>query len=240
MSDGAESDGLAHVDRNGDAATDIDRLLADFRLWLEELNAPVAADSTAQPAVDLFTLVAQFTALRHEVNMQTRAVRAAVEQNAEVVKQLTAVEPPDPSDALRPVAKAVIDIADALSLSLRQMEKFDETAGPLLQPPAFSPGVFARLFGSAPPPPDLGKLKQLVAAAADGYSLSLRRIERLLPELQLEAIDCRGEPFDPVTMEAVEVLGHTGQPSGFVVDVVRPGYLWNGKVFRFAQVKVAR
>lgn len=191
--------------------------------------------------MDLFALASQFTALRHEVNMQTRAVRGAVEQNAEAMKLLAAVPQPDSGEELRPAAKALLDIADALSISMKQMEKFGETAAALLAAPPEQPGFFAKLFGAKPAlPPDLAKLKQLAAAAADGYALSLRRVERLLPDLQLEPIACVGEAFDPETMEAVEVLGDTGRPAGTVIEAARPGYRWRGKVFRFAQVKVAR
>src|SRR4051812_23661218 len=106
MSDAAAPGGFEGVDRDGAAAaltpTAIEAILADFRAWLMEAPHPTAAPP-AQP-MDLFTLVSQFTALRHEVNMQTRAVRAVVEQNAEVVKQLAA--PTDSDDQLRPVAKA--------------------------------------------------------------------------------------------------------------------------------------
>jgi molecular chaperone GrpE len=41
-------------------------------------------------------------------------------------------------------------------------------------------------------------------------------------------------------MEVVEVVEAADQPSGRVVEEVRRGYRWNGKPFRFAQVKVAR
>jgi len=242
MPDAAAASGIADADRHGAApaltAEAIEEILGDFRGWLASLNGEAAPSATpAGPAMDLFALVSQFTALRHEVNMQTRSVRVAVEQNAEIVTRLAAQEPTHPGEELRPVAKALIDIADSLALSQRQMEKFRVTAEPLVQQP--SGGFFAKLFGSAPQP-DFGKLKQLVAAAADGYALSLRRVERLLPDLQLEPVDCRGEPFDPETMEAVEVVGETGQRAGTVIETVLPGYLWRGKVFRFAQVKVAR
>jgi molecular chaperone GrpE len=70
--------------------------------------------------------------------------------------------------------------------------------------------------------------------------MSLRRVERVLPTLELEPLSCTGEMFDPETMEAVEVIGDTGLVSGTVVEEVRPGYRWRGKVFRFAQVRVAR
>lgn len=237
MQVGAASDGVESADRRD--GLDIDAILTDFRAWLEEFAARGEPAPAPPQTVDLFTLMSQFTALRHEVNMQTKAVRGAVEQNADLVKQLAAVPTPDSGEELRPVAKALIDITDALSLSLAQMAKLRDTAGALLQEPAPAQGFFSRLFGSAPPR-DSTKLKQLAAAAADGYTMSLLRVERLFPDLQLEPIIRLGEPFDPETMEAIEVLGDTGQPSGTVIQTVRPGYLWRGKVFRFAQVKVAR
>ena len=260
-------------------------ILGDFRAWLENGVLSRAEGTTATtslpatPGIDLFTLVGQFTALRHEVNLQTKATRAAVEQNAEVLRRLEtaqqeAPEPEDVSDdTLRPVVKAFVDIADALSLSLRQMEKLRDAIEPMLdelelaaepeefptEPEEVPPpprGFFARLFGSPPPtaaptpppapPPSersavaVDRLRQLVAAAADGYAMSLRRVGRVLPTLDLEPLGCVGELFDPELMEVVEVVGDSDSPTGTVVEEVRPGYLWRGKPFRFAQVKVAR
>jgi molecular chaperone GrpE len=228
-------DGTGRIARGPLTPAEIDSILADFRAWLVE-QSPASASPPVQP-MDLFALASQFTALRHEVNMQTRAVRTAVEQNAEAMK--LAAAPADSTEQLRPIAKAVVDIADALALSFKQMAKFRDTADELLAEPAAPPGFFARVFGSAPPR-DSAKLKQLTAAAADGYALSLRRVERLFADLQLEPIRCEGSAFDPETMEVVEVVGDSNQPSGTVVEAVRPGYRWNGKVLRFAQVKVAR
>lgn len=230
----------------------IDAILGDFRAWLSnEIPVRPPESGEAREPVDLFALVGQFTALRHEVNMQTRAARTAVEQNAETLKLLAAMEPPappDPGELLRPIVKGIIDAADALSLSQRQLESFDETAEPLLEElesgDAPRPGFFARLLGARPrevvASTAADKLRQLVAAAADGYTLSLRRIERLFPALELQPQSCLGEPFDPETMEAVEVVGDSEAPSGTVIEEVRPGYLWRGQIFRFAQVKVAR
>ena len=260
-------------------------ILGDFRAWLENgvlsRGEGTAATTSlpATPGIDLFTLVGQFTALRHEVNLQTKATRTAMEQNAEMLRRLEAEEKAPPEledvsdDTLRPVVKAFVDIADALSLSLRQMEKLRDAVDPMLdelelatepeeiptepeEVPLPPRGFFARLFGSPPPataptpppapPPSersavaVDRLRQLVAAAADGYAMSLRRVGRVLPTLDLEPLGCVGELFDPELMEVVEVVGDSDSPTGTVVEEVRPGYLWRGKPFRFAQVKVAR
>ena len=211
-------------------------MLADFRTWLTDFAPTEPAPPRPPEPLDLAALVAQFTALRHEVNMQTKASRAAVEQLA---------KPPADADA-RDQAKAIIDIADALALSLRQMEKFRDAVGPLVAeataaPTSPPPGFFAKLFGAKrptayPSAAAADKLRQFAASAADGYAMSLRRVARVLPTFGLEPIG--GAAFDPELMEVVEVV--EGCTPGVVVEVVRAGYRWRGRVFRFAQVKVAR
>lgn len=53
----------------------------------------------------------------------------------------------------------------------------------------------------------------------------------------LERIDPVGLPFDPNTHEAVlHEPGEGGEPE--VAEVMRPGYLWKGRVLRAAMVKV--
>ena len=84
------------------------------------------------------------------------------------------------------------------------------------------------------------RLRTLLAGVADGYALSLRRVERVLPQFGLQPIDCLGQPFDPELMEAVEAVEAADQSSGTVVEEVRRGYRWDGQPFRPAQVKVAR
>lgn len=266
MSDPAAPDHPARAGRGGPLGVEqVERVLADFRGWL---LSPQSTEDSGQrtesqtPPVDLFALIGQFTALRHEVNLQTKAARAAVEQNAEVLRQLAAPPDEEPEEVedepapevdadelLRPAVKAVIDVADALALSLRQAEKLRDNAAAILKdggvaPPAPRPGFLARLFAGppAPPPPNPGLdvLRRLAAGVADGYALSLRRVERLLPTWDVEPVRCNDEVFDPDVMEAVEVVGDTGRPSGTVVEEVRPGYRWRGRLLRAALVKVAR
>src|SRR5690242_15617556 len=64
----------------------IEGVLADFRAWLQETALPPPSPPGGEP-IDLHTLLAQFTALRHEVHLQTRAARAQQEQAAETLRQ---------------------------------------------------------------------------------------------------------------------------------------------------------
>ncbi len=84
------------------------------------------------------------------------------------------------------------------------------------------------------------RLGQTVQSILTGYGMSLQRLDRAIEQHGLEPIPAVGEPFDPERMEVLEVVADSQRPSGEVVEEIRRGYLWHGKVFRFAQVKVAR
>jgi molecular chaperone GrpE len=149
----------------------IERVLADFRTWLTDLAAPVEP-VPEPPAVDLHTLVAQFTALRHEVNLQTKAARTSIEQTGEALKTLEGAvaelreRPAEADDGASPLLKALVDVYDNLALALRQVEKQRAAMeGPLDEwaanaevpemikaaaagPPNVRPGFLRRLIGA--------------------------------------------------------------------------------------------
>jgi molecular chaperone GrpE len=84
------------------------------------------------------------------------------------------------------------------------------------------------------------RIRQLLGSMLTGYTMSMQRLERALQQEGLEPIRSAGQPFDPERMEVVDVVAHTDRPSGEVVEEVRRGYLWRGRVFRYAQVRVAK
>ncbi len=89
------------------------------------------------------------------------------------------------------------------------------------------------------PPPIAARAQQMLASVLTGYTMSLQRVERALRQQDLEPIATEGEPFDPESMEVIEVVADD-QRSGEVVGEVRRGYRWRGRVFRHAQVRVAK
>jgi molecular chaperone GrpE len=255
--------------------------------------------------IDLHTLLGQFTGLRHEVNLQTRAVRSQQEQNAETLRRLNdalealhdaedrqRLEKEQASDeVLRPLLKTLVELYDALSLARRELQRVQETVLPALDelatdgeaPPqesvpsaplvrrAVRPSFWGRLFGGGPAEPNdterealemtiaaqrqqLQALRERDRRAAEasrrahefldsvitGYTMSLQRVERALQQHGLEAIPSVGRPFDPEQMEVLEAVSNSGRPANEVLDEIRRGFVWHGRVFRFAQVRVAR
>ena len=222
------------------SAAEIDSILADFRAWLEAGGVP------APEPVGLLTLAREFTALRHEVNLQTKASRAAVGKLSEQA---------DPREGQRLLVQSLVDIADALATGLQNVEGIADTLtlAELTRPPTAEPGWFARLAGVKQTGLADWAMDAFVraeaaarfleirrSAIADGYALSLKRVERALTAAGLEPIPTVGERFDPTTMEAVELADGGDAASGIVLAESRRGYRWGGEVFRFARVTVAR
>lgn len=232
----------------------IEEILSDFRIWLRAMpEEPVSAGPAE--VLSMQALVAQFTALRHDVNMQTKAARAAVEQTNAILQQLQSQErEAEEPEHGKPIVKMILDVHDALSIAHREMEKSKQPSDEI-EPPSdgsSSPGFLARLFGAKPfdaatcqayrkaLDDGYARLRDRIAGAADGYAMSLRRIERVFPELGLEQIQCLNSPFDPELMEVVDTVESDDHPTGTVVEVLRHGYYWNDRLFRYAQVKVAK
>ncbi len=224
-------------------------MLADFRRWLEDLadgepaghpaqlgrsatgvfdnSSPPVTHVPASPAVDLATLVAAFTALRHEVNLQTKATRAQSEQLAQALELFDQLDANTGDEtATRPFVKAMAEVFDTLTRTTAEIDRLRATAA--LQ------SVLPRLFARRKTP-----IVDGLAAAATGLRMSERRVERLMREVGLEPIETVGKLFDPETMEAVEAVAGELSP-GMVVDELRRGYMFCGRVFRFAQVRVAK
>lgn len=302
MSDAAPSfqpAGFAGQSANGTLTPErIERALADLRDWL---NDPPSAESLHVPPpnpIDLNALVGQFVALRHEVNLQTKASRASLEQNAETLRKLdeavqqlqeqpnTEVPQPEEDEEEgypdpRPLLKALIDVYDALAFSLQQVERQKaaicaglETVLQVAEvesPPQVAnvaparPGFWKRLFGaSAANDADnsferwrerfiqngreretkvrqaVDFLNQALDGLITGYSMSLNRVDRVLPQFGLDRIPCEGEHFDPELMEVIEVVTGSSRSPGEVIEEVRRGYLLDNAIFRYAQVKVAK
>ena len=143
----------------------IETILSDFRGWLREHgDKPMEAETK-------LNLVNEFTALRHEVKLLTKATRGQSEQMAATLETLAEREPEtidddaDSSDELRPVLTSILDITDTLERAVSAVQRLADESLP-------KQSLIRRLL-TGPPSTDT---KDKLAALADGLELSQQRL----------------------------------------------------------------
>jgi molecular chaperone GrpE len=145
-----------------------------------------------------------------------------------------AVEPEADTDVDLPTALAQRD--EYLALARRVQADFENFRKRTLkqQQEAASAGA-ARLVESLLPVLDACD-NAIIHGAADVAPIH-KALFDTLSKAGLEVVPTDGVPFDPNLHEAVlHEPGDGGEPQ--IVEVLRTGYLWNGKVLRAAMVKV--
>ena len=78
-------------------------------------------------------------------------------------------------------------------------------------------------------------------AVRQGVQMIWQQFEGFLRDQGVERIDTVGQPFDPAKHEAVSTAPATAEtPSNTIVAEINPGYLFEARLLRPAQVVVAR
>ncbi len=87
----------------------------------------------------------------------------------------------------------------------------------------------------------LGSLDEAQAGEPfeQGMSQVYRQLQKMLEELQVEAIPAVGKPFDANLHNAVMHVEDPEQPENTVVEEFQKGYTYRGTVIRYSMVKVA-
>jgi len=71
-----------------------------------------------------------------------------------------------------------------------------------------------------------------------GLKLVKEQLLKALSDAGLEEVPVLGKEFNPYSAEVVDMV--EGEKDNIVVEVLRKGYQFNGKVLRVAQVKVSK
>ena len=66
-----------------------------------------------------------------------------------------------------------------------------------------------------------------------------QQMQSTLSEIGIQAIESKGQIFDPAQHDAIEEVADSGQPAGTVLEELSRGYVLSGTVLRAARVKVA-
>jgi len=78
-----------------------------------------------------------------------------------------------------------------------------------------------------------------IESVKKGVELIHQEFVKMLQSEGVTEIECLGKQFDPHLEEALEQVA-SDKEEGTVVDVIQKGYCLNGKVIRYAKVKVSQ
>ncbi len=227
-------------------------------------------EPTSEPLVPgpvgLVQLVEQFTALRHELKLSTKSARVLEEQSEaalggmeQAIAAFRAVEPKESEAAQRaawPLLQTLAELDEALRRGRAVVETarrriVEESAAALVrqldehfrrQPWGFRwltaqwHRAIRRLVERQAAEVHAGIFDSLLA----GYELIQNRLRRAMAREEIARIACLGKPVDPHTMTVVEAVDDPARAPGTVVEEIRPGYLWKGKVLQYAEVRAVR
>jgi molecular chaperone GrpE len=253
---------------------DIDAILDRFRRWLEEardeardlaadgLRAGLAADE--RPEFGLVNLVEEFTALRHELKLQTKSGRGLLDQVEsttaalrQAIEQFRSVEPKEAQAAWsagRSLAEALGDLDEALNRGRREIERINRRLGED-STMALADAIDERFRRQSwlrrlltadfhrqvknVVQGDAWLRRDLLEALLEGYGLIQARLARVMASEQIERIPCEGRPVDPERMTVIDVVDDPDRPPGTVVKELRSGYTWRARLLRYAEVQAA-
>ena len=202
-------------------------LLDQFRSYLDSIDdAPMPAEAPGAEA-DLFTVFVELAAVRNEVRTESRLVKEALDQFRGVFSTLQSSQATLEQELKRAQAEAR-ERGRALlrPLLLDLLELRDRLVAGLRQP--------------APPARWLDRWRRQPEPERwrEGLGITLRRLDRILADRRVVAIEVMGRRFDPRLARVVGTTRDAAAGAGIVGEEVRAGFLWEEELLRAAEVIV--
>ena len=256
---------------------EIEAILDRFRGWLETAHAEAQrleepgsglGSAAGAPAREfgIIDLVEEFTALRHELKLQTKSGRGLIEQTEnttaalrQAIDQFRSIEPREAQAAWtagKGLAEALADLDEALARGEREIDRArrqiaDESVRGLEtsiiglfkgQPWIPTTAVACRITtrSSRHSAARARRVRKCSDVFLEGYGLIQKRLRRAMASEQVVHIACEGKPVDPELMTVLELVEEPGKKPGTVARELRRGYMWRGRVIRFAEVQAVR
>jgi molecular chaperone GrpE len=261
---------------NQQSDVDIEATLEKLRQWLEEARAsgdgPVTREQSSISGAQngarefgILDLVEEFTALRHELKLQTKSGRtlidqsdatvAALRQAVDLIRAIDVKEAQTVWGAGKVLAEALADLDEALLRGEREIERarrqivaeslsrLESNVETLYRRRSWLKRRILRSYHhevietlrSDRPARD-----QLFDSFLEGYGLISKRLRRMLASEQIAHIPCEGKLVDPELMIVIEVVDEPRDRPGTVVNELRRGYTWKGRLIRCAEVQAVR
>jgi molecular chaperone GrpE len=222
-----------------------------------------ASEASPPREFGLINLVEEFTALRQELKLQTKSSRALQEQSEallsglrqaiEQFRSVTSGEEQAVWDAGRPLAEGLASLDEALERGRLELEKaqrrfvdespqaMETVLDELLKRQSwFRRRLFRGYHGQVLETlrsKNWAVRKSWFESLLEGYGLVQSRLRRVMQAEAVERIACLGREVDPERMIVIEVVDDPSQHPHTVVEELRRGYTWRGRVVRYAEVR---
>ena len=206
-----------------------ERLINQFRAYLEAADG-LATVEDQERSIDLFTLFGELSALKIEVKLESRQVRAAIEEFRKVFDTLHQDHARLSEELLRRrEAEQAIREAAQRELLLGCLDLSDRLVASLESAHHHRTSLWLGLSR---------RDQRFFQAQSEGLAMTLRRLDDLLNRHGVRQLSTVGSLYDPHTMHAVEIQSREDQPEGTVLAELRKGFLHGRTLLRPAEVVV--
>lgn len=217
--------------------------LEDFKFWLEDLpDTRPGTDGSEMDACDLYTLLSEFSALRKEIQLQSReqnktldtltsfidAYRESKALFEERSENLADLEERIRKGSEKRIVLSFLDVRDALVRGHKAAQDLAKAAADLAK--------VKGIFKSAPKGTD--EVVDGINGIIEGYEIAIRRFDRSLAMTDIHLLPTAGQPFDPRTMKAAGKRSEPEAQKGIVLEELLSGFVRGEEVIRTAEVIV--
>jgi molecular chaperone GrpE len=246
---------------------DKEALFAKFLDYLHSEQLPpeyLGEEPSSANSFDPYQMVAEWTALRHEVKQQGKLLRStqdALVQTLEVTRadkeqlQIRLEESQKQAwgqfeQQQEKLLKDLLGIVDALDQACTYwQEELEALSATSNSKPATQKSSWDKLLqwltGKEPQltlsekSPSSESLSEILTSNQQGVELIRRSLLEVLRQRRVVPIAALGKPFDSQTMYAVGRESKADVTANTVIQEVVRGYLWSDRILREAQVIVA-
>lgn len=190
----------------------------------------IDTDGVGQPP-DLMSLFEALTVLKTQVKTESRQVKTALDEFRSVFANLNHQQAylqqnidskqqqldRQHEQLLKPLMLVLIEFYDRLSVSINAIDERKPE------------GLLARFR--------LGLWHKTQTIKA-GQQITLRQLQRVLNDYQVEKIPCVDKPYDPALMKVVATSTDNSKNNNIVLSEQLSGFLWQGQLLRPAEVNV--
>jgi molecular chaperone GrpE (heat shock protein) len=216
-----------------------DKTLEDFRCWLDTLpEGPPSNDTVSPEACDLYTLLAEFSALRQEIKLQNRQQSKSIKTFTTFMDSYEGIVASfkEPADQYRQRMQDIRELENSIRQTVEKntVRHFLDVRDALLR------GRTAARAANHQTSSFFRKKTNHMHGIIEGYNMAIRRFDRALAAMDVYPVETLQRPFDPVTMKAVDTREEPGIENGIVIEEQLGGFTMHDEVLRTAEVVVSQ